>query len=448
MEVHVESTGALTRRLHVKLPASQLEAETDARLTRMAGRAKVPGFRPGKVPMKVIRQQYGENARADAIGELVRQTYPKALEQAGVTPAGQPMIEIAPTSETEFAYSADFDVMPEVKLDRLGELRVRRMTAEVTEADIDRLVDNLRRAARQWEPVERAAAEGDQCVIDFEGTIGGEPFEGNRAADLEVELGSGNLLPDLEKVLVGRAPGEAFEADVHFPDDYRAEELRGKTAHFTGKVKAVRAGQLPELDDAAFLAQHGIEGTEGIDGLRAKARTALTTERDRVVRLRQREQVMEQLLELHPLEVPPSQVAGEIERLREETAGRMNMGRVAPEKAAELLPDALFESRARQRVALGLLIGEVIRVREIKLDQAAVETRLADIARDYERPEEVIQYYRSQPQVMNNLAGAVLEEQVVDALLADVEVTEESVSLDELLRRTPDAGGAGENEDA
>lgn len=440
MEVHVEATGALTRRLHVKLPAAELQAEVEARLKRMASRARIPGFRPGKAPLKVIRQQYGDSLRLDAISELVRRSYPQALEQAKVQPAGTPHIEIeSETPDAPLAYTASFDVFPEINLETLGKLVIERPTVEVTDADIDRLIDNLRRARREWETVQRPAQDGDRCTVDFEGRIDGEAFAGNRGDKVEVELGSGQFLRELEASLLGHAAGDRFTADVRFPDDYRREDLRGKTATFEVTLHQVQQPRLPEVDEA-FLQAHGVSAEAGVQGLREKCRSALHSERDKAVRSRLRQQVLEQLLARHPLEVPPSQVEAEVARLREEAAARMNLGKMKPERKAQLLPAELFESRARQRVALGLLIAEVIRVRGIELDAAKVQAALDEIAADYENPEQVRDYYRAHPELMRGLSSRVLEDQVIDALLADAELREQPMSLDELLQNAAQGG--------
>ena len=443
MEVNVESTGALTRSLHVKIPVEKLEQEVGARLRQMAGRARIPGFRPGKAPMKVIQQQYGESARMDAISELLRSTYPEAVTQAGVEPAGMPRFEIESQAPDEpLAYVAHFDVYPEIKLDKLDSLKVERPVVEVTEADVDRLVENLRKARRDWQPAGRPAAKGDQCKVSFDGKVDGEPFNGGKGNDVEVELGAGQFLPDLENAIVGHSEGDAFSADVAFPDDYQREDLRGKTAQFDVTLNSVKAAHWPEID-AEFLKAHGVDESAGEAGLREKCRKSLETERDRAVHNQLKQAVFEQLAQAHPIEVPPSRVEQEIERMRGETAQRMGLDRMGKkldaEKLAQMLPAELFEPRAKQRVGLGLLVGEFIRERKVEVDERRVEVTLEGLAKDYENPDELRQYYLSNAEMMRGLRNAVLEDQVVDLLLEQAQQSDKSVTLDELLKSAQQA---------
>ena len=442
MEVHVESAGGLARRLHVKVPSERVERQLGLRLQQLAARARIPGFRPGKAPMKVIQQQYGESARLDVIGELVRQTWPEALAQARVQPAGAPNFEITSEKAGEpLAYVASFDVFPEVKLDKLDALSVTRPVVEVTDADVERLVENLRKARRTVEKVERAARAGDIAVVDFDGKLDGEAFQGGKGEKVEIEIGEKQFLPDLENALVGHAAGDAFGADVRFPEDYRAENLRGKVAQFEVSLHEVREPKAAAID-GEFLKAHGVDEAAGLEGLRVKCRTALEAERDKAIRTRQKRELLDQLLAAHPIEVPASQVQQEVERMREETAQRMGLNqraaqarnKLTPQKRAELLPDALFEAAAQRRVALGLLIGETIKAKNIELDAARVDKQLDEIAADYEQPEQIKQHYRSQPQLMQGLRALVLEEQVVEALLKDAKSSETPMSLEDLLK--------------
>lgn len=433
MEVHVDSPGGLRRQMRVRVPAEQVAKAVDERLSRLASRAKLPGFRPGKAPRKVIEQQFGDSARMEAISDLVQQTYPQALSQAGVSPAGQPQIDITAEKAGEaFEYVANFEVYPEVQLTALDALQIEKPAVEITEADIDKLVGNLRKARRSFVEVARPAQAGDQVKIDFLGKVDGVAFPGGEGQDIQFEIGESRFLPDLENGLVGHSAGEHFVVDVKFPDDYRAEDLRGKTAQFEVTLKELREPKLPDID-AEFLKSHQVEESAGEAGLREKCRAALEKERDKAVRSRLKSQALEQLLKLNPIELPQALIQQEIPRLREEAAARMNLAKIDPAKRAELLPDALFEQTAHQRVALGLLIGEVIKARDVKLDSARVEAALDGIAADYEQPEQVKAYYRSRPEMMQGLRAMVLEDQVVDSLIAGVTPSEKPMSLEALL---------------
>jgi trigger factor len=438
MEIHVESAGGLSRRLHVKIPYERVERELGLRLKQLAARARIPGFRPGKAPLKVVQQQYGESARLDVIGELVRQTWPEAAAQAKVQPAGAPDFQITSEKAGEpLAYVASFDVFPEVKLDQLDRIEVVRPEVEISDADVERLIGNLRKARRTLEPVNRAAQVGDVAVVDFDGQLDGQPFQGGKGEKIEIEIGEKQFLPDLENAIVGHSAGDSFDADVNFPADYRREDLQGKTARFAVKLLEVREPRLPAIDDE-FLKVHGVEEGSGEEGLKAKCRTALEAERDKAIRTRLKREVLDQLLAAHPIEVPKSQVDQEVARLREETVNRMQLNRAGNKLKADqlqqMLPDTLFESNAQRRVALGLLIGEVIKARGIKPETARVEKALDEIAADYEQPEQVKQFYRSRPDMMQGLQAVVLEEQVVESLLAGARTSELKMTLEDLLK--------------
>ncbi len=438
MQVHLESQTGLARSLRVQIPAERVEKAVTARIKRIASRAKLPGFRPGKAPMKVIEAQYRDAARYEVMNDLVSETYPEALDKAQVQPAGQPRIEIAGDSSAGFEYTAHFDVYPEIKLDKLDTFAVNRPVVEITEADVDRLIENLRRARKSFSEVSRAAIETDQVTVDFIGKMDGEEFQGGKGNDVSFEIGAGQFLPELEKGMVGHAAGEQFTVDVTFPADYRAEALKGKAAQFDVTLKTVKAVVLPALDDAEFLKAHGVEAGDGEAALRAKSRTALENERSKATKGRIKGQVLDQLLAAHPIDVPQGLIAQELPRLREEAANRMGLdrqagGKIKPEKAKELLPDQLFEATARRRVALGLLIGEVIKSQNITLDAGKVEQTLNEMATDYEEPEQVKQFYRSRPDLLQGLKAVVLEDQVVDALVARATITDTPLSLELLL---------------
>ncbi|WP_428312581.1 trigger factor [Hydrocarboniphaga sp.] len=431
MEVQLEAAGGLLRQLKVRIPAENVAKAVDQRLKQMSSRAKIPGFRPGKAPFKVIQQQYGASARMDAVSDLVQKSYPEALGKAGVNPAGMPKIDI--TAETEgqpLEYVASFEVYPEIVLQGLGALAIEKPVVNIQDSDIDKLVDNLRKGRRELEVVSRAAAAGDLVNIDFDGKLDGVAFQGGKGDKVEFEIGAGQFLPDLENGIVGHAAGESFVVPVSFPENYQSEELKGKTAHFDVTVNEVKGAKLPDVDDAEFLKAHNVDSAAA---LRDKGLKALENERDKAIRGRLKSQALEQLLSQNPIDVPAALIEQEVPRLREDAAQRMNLRNLPAEKRDELLPASLFEQTARRRVALGLLIGEVIKERAIKLDPARVDKALDDMAADYEQPEEVKQYYRSNAQMMQSLSAVVLEDQVVESLLDGITPTEQPMSLEQLL---------------
>lgn len=433
MDVQIETPGGLVRQLRVRIPAQQVSNAVDERLKKLAGRAKIPGFRPGKAPLKIVQQQFGESARLDVVQDLVRGSYPEAVNKAGVRPAGSPSFEVLAEKPGEpLEYLARFEVYPEIKLKSLDRLKIEKPVVEVTPADIDKLIESLRRSRRTMKPGERPAQDGDIVTVDFEGKLDGEGFQGGKGENTEVEIGTGRFLPDLERSFIGRNPGDAYSQDVKFPQDYRAENLRGKTAQFEVTIKGVKQPQLPELD-AEFLKAHGVEESAGVEGLRAKLTTALEAERDKAVKNKLKQQALDQLLESNPIEAPQGMVQQEILRLRDETAARFNAAKLKPDQLLKMLPDESLAPSAKRRVSLGLLIGEVLKEKKIVMSQDKLNTLLDEMAADYQQPEQVKQHYRSRPELLQGLRAIVLEEQVVEALIAGVTPTDKAMSLDELL---------------
>ncbi|MGH8505452.1 MAG: trigger factor, partial [Stenotrophobium sp.] len=338
MEVQVEVPGGLRRQMRVRVPADRVNKAVSQRLKQMASRAKIPGFRPGKAPFKVIEQQYGESARLDAVSELVQQTYPEALGQAGVNPAGPPKVDITVENPGEpLEYVASFEVYPEIALNDLSSLKIEKPVVEISEADVDKLVLNLRKARQTLNEVSRVARIGDTVQMDFVGRIDGEAFAGGEGKDVSIELGNSQFLADLENGVVGHAAGEEFTADVTFPADYRREDLRNKKSQFRVTLQNVKEAVLPEINEE-FLKAHGVEAAAGEAGLREKGRTALTKERDKAIQNRLKLQALDQLLAVNPIEVPTALVEQEIPRLRDETTARMNVGKMDKDKLRELLP--------------------------------------------------------------------------------------------------------------
>lgn len=433
MDVQLDTPGGLVRELRVKIPAQQVSRAVDERLKAIAGRAKIPGFRPGKAPMHVVLQQFGASARHEVVQDLVRSSYPEAIDKAGVRPASAPSFELTAELEGQpLEYKARFEVYPEIKLKALDKLKIERPVSEVGDADVEKLLESLLRNRRTWVAVDRAVKTGDTVNIDFLGSIAGEPFSGGKGEDVEVEVGAGRFLPELDGSFAGRKAGDTYTQDVSFPADYRAEALQGKTAQFAVTLKSVREAKLPEID-GEFLKAHGVDEAAGVAGLRAKLKTALDAERDKAVKSRLKQQALDQLLEHNPIEVPKGLLEQELPRLREETAARFNTGKLKPEQMQKLLPDEMLMPMAQRRVALGLLIGEVLKEKKVILNQDRLGTLLDEMASEYEKPDMVRQHYRSRPDLMQGLRAIVLEEQVVEALIAGVQPTDKAVPLDELL---------------
>lgn len=432
MEVNLEIPGGLKRELRVTIPADRVAKAVDERLRNISQRARLPGFRPGKAPFKVVQQQYGASARQEAVTDLVQSSYPEALNKAGVRPAGKPQFNVTLEKQGEaLEYVASFEVFPEIVLNGLDTLEIELPVVEVTEADVDRLVLNLRKGRRTLNTVARAAASGDMVKLDFDGKLDGESFPGGKGEGVEIELGAGQFLPDLENGIVGHPAGESFEVPVNFPADYRAEHLRGKTAQFAVTVHEVKEAELPPVEDAEFLKAHNVDSVEA---LRTKAREALENERNKAIQRRRKIQVMEQIGKLNPVEnVPANLVAQEIERTRLQMAERMNMRNVPPEKLAEMLPAQLMEPQAKQKVALGLVLAEIIKQKNVQIDPQRVAAALDQIARDYEQPDMVKAHYFANPHLLDGIRSVVVEDQTVELLLEGSRSVEKPMTLEQLL---------------
>lgn len=430
MMVSVETTAGLERRMTVQVPAEKIENEIDSRLRRYGKTAKIKGFRPGKVPMQVVRQRYGGQVREEVLNEMMRSSFIEALGQEKLRPAGGPRIEPGKLEQgVDLEYTATFEVYPEITLTGHEGMKIRRPTAEITEADIDDMMDRLRRQRAEWEVTEKAAAEGDQITVDFKGTLDGEPFSGGEGQDVAVVLGRGSMLPDFETGLKGMTAGEEKEVTVNFPDDYGAAELAGRTAVFQVTARAVAVEKLPEFDDA-FCESFGItEG--GVDRLRKEVADNMARELAQVSRARMKEQVLDQLVEANETDLPRILVDQEIRVMQESAARRMGLD---PADSANLPPAETLEPQASRRVKLGLLVAEVIGQADIELDQTRVRQRLMELAASYGRPEEVIKMYTSNPEMMGQIEAEVMEEQVVDWLIEHAETTDEASSFGELMQ--------------
>jgi trigger factor len=427
MQVSVESTGALERRMEVSVPSERVEKAVDERLQRVSRTAKLKGFRPGKAPIKVIRQQFGAQVRQEVLTDLLQSSFAEAVTQQKLSPTGGPRIEPISTGPGEdLRYRAVFEVFPEVTLKSLEGLAVTRPQAEVTEADVDAMVENLRSQKPKFEPVERPSRESDRVTMDFVGLIDGQPFEGSKGEDVTVLLGSGRMLREFDTAITGLSAGERRTIDVRYPDDYHNKDLAGRTAQFDVSVKTVEERHLPELDDE-FCREYGVtEG--GVEQLRREVGDNMRRELEENVRSRIKLQVLDRLLEANPVEVPRSLVDAQVREMQLDTARRMGARDVSQLPAPEP-----FVEPARKRVALGLLVGELIRSQGIALDRGRVEARLAELAAGYPEPEAVLKVYRQNTEAMRQIENAILEDQAVEFLLSRARVDEQPSTFREIM---------------
>ena len=440
MRVSVETTSGLERRLTVGVPADQIDTAVDKRLQEEARNVRLPGFRPGKVPMRVMKQRFGAGVRQEVLGEVISRSFQEAVMSENLRPAGQPSIEARKMDAgQDVEYTATFEVFPAVEVNSLEDLAIEKPMAEVSDADIDDIVEVFRKQQGQLVSAERAAKEGDTVIIDFEGFRDGEVFEGGSGEGTSLELGSGRMIPGFEDGLIGASAGEEKRLKLTFPEDYQKEDLAGADVEFKVSVSEVQELELAAVD-AALFAQYGLEeGTE--DDFRAEVKQNMERELRNAVEASVKTQVMDAVLAAHQeLELPASLIAQEVNAMRQQMF--QQFGGAAPQDMdlASILPDEMFAEQAERRVKLGLVMAEMISQSELTAEPAKVREAIEDIASTYQDPEEVINWYYSENEQLAGIESRVLEDAVVDKLLSEAAIAEIECSYqDALAKARPDA---------
>ncbi|MBL0231555.1 MAG: trigger factor [Moraxellaceae bacterium] len=431
MQVSVENISGLERRLKIAVPASQVEQAVNKKINQTARTIKIDGFRVGKVPVNVVKKRYGASIRAEALDDIIRDAYVGALQQTELKIAGFPSIEPISFDEgKDIEFAAIVEVYPEVTVADFAALFVERPTSDVTDADIDSMIANLRRQRATWEESTEAAADQDRLTIDFAGSIDGEAFEGGVAQDFNIALGSKRMIAGFEEQLVGVKVGDELTINVTFPADYQAENLAGKEAQFKINVKKVVKPVLPELN-AEFLTAFGVKDGD-VEQFRGDVRKNMERELRNAIRAKVKASVFEALVNANALEVPKALVADEITRQREQALKQF--GGASAQIKPEMLPDDLFADNAKRSVALGLLVSAIIEKNEVKVDADRVRALVDEVAQSYEEPEQVVQWYYSNKEQMAQVQSAVLEDQVVDLILAAAQLSDKAIGYEELLR--------------
>jgi trigger factor len=436
MQTNLERLGELVRRLSVTLPAAEIESEVENRLKRLSRTVKLHGFRPGKVPLKVVAQQFGTQVRQEVLGDAMQKSFGEAIREQNLKIAGYPRFDAAPPAENaaDFVYSATFEVYPDVTVGDISGATIRRAVHEVTEDDVEQTVQTLRKQRVRYEPAEREAQTGDRVKLDFHGTIDGQEFSGNSGKDMQAVLGEGRLLPEFERNVAGMGAGATKTFELRFPDDYHGKEVAGKTARFEVSVTEVAAPHLPEVD-AAFAKELGIA-----DGDVGKMRAEIRANLEREVRLRlknrTKDQVMQALLDKTTLETPQGLVRAELERMqaaaRQDLAARgLKVGDDTP------LPADLFEKQAQRRVSLGLILAELVKAHRLHATPEQVRAMVEEQAQSYERPAEMVKWYYASQDRLREIESAALEENVVEWALRTAKVQDEKISFDELMGNKP-----------
>jgi len=427
MQVSVENTGKLERRMQVQVPAERVSKEIDARLKSLSRTARLNGFRPGKAPIKVIRQQFGMQVHREVIGELLQSSFAEAVTAKQLSPAGNPRIEPQSVDEgKDLTYVATFEVFPEVALAPIESLEFERLTSEVTESDIDAMILRLRKQQMKYTAVSRAAASGDKVSIDFSGTIDGVEFAGGKGENIAIVVGEGRMLPELEQGLIGAAPGDHRDVTVNFPADYRATELAGKAAVFAVDVKTVEEPTLPELDEE-FCNIFGVtEG--GVAKLREDVAANMRRELEQTLRNRNKTAVMEKLYQANPIDVPNALLESQIRDMQVEA-----MRRSGAKDVSQAPPREPLVAPARRRVALGLLFNDIIRREQLVADPGRTNARLDEMVGAYGDPDGMKRAYLQNADAMRQVESLALEDQVVDWVLGHGKVRDTVVSFKELM---------------
>jgi len=429
MQVSVENTGDLSRVMTVAIPADEVEAQVQTRLKRLAKNARLPGFRPGKAPLKIIDAQYGEQVLQEVAGSLIQSSLQDAFTQQDLIPAGTPDIE-PKTMERgkDIEFTASFEVYPEIHKPDLQGVTVERPVCEIGEADIDRTIETMRRQQMRYQPVDRAAADGDQVTVDFKGTIDGEPFAGGEAEDHKLVLGQGQFLEEFEQGLAGAATGDQRTVTVEFPDDYHGQDVAGRAVEFMIDVKEVAGPELPEVNEE-FVKSFGIEDGD-VDKFRQEVADNLARERDERVSRLTRARVMDALIRENQIEVPDKLVEQETQSLIQMNRSMLQQQGMPVD---QFDPDPeQYRPEAERRVAMGLILSEIVQRNGMTADPERVNQRIERMAASYEQPEAFVQWYHSSKERMQQIESTVLEEQVVEKLLEEADVQDAPISLEEL----------------
>ena len=435
MQVSIESSTGLERQLKIGVPADRIEKEVTERLQKATKTVRIAGFRKGKVPLKVVKQQYGKGVRQEVVGEVVNSSFYEAIKQEDLHPVGQPRIDdVTDTEGQDLEYIAVFEVYPEVALADLSKVSIARPVTDLNDSDVETMIEVLRNQQATFDVVERSAEEGDQVNINYVGTQKKVEFAGGSAEAQDLILGSNSMIPGFEDGLVGVSAGDETVLKLKFPKDYHAEELKGKAVQFAVKVNSVAAKQMPEMDDEFFKLYGVSEGGE--EKFREDVRNNMERELRNAIRNKVKNRVMDQLFDLNKVELPKALVANEITQLKQQMIQQFGGGQ---QFDPSMLPDEMFTAKAERRAALGVIVSEVVKAEELTPDEDSVRERINEIASTYDQPKEVVDYYYSQQELLSSVEAVVLEDQVTELVLSKATVSEEPLSYEEAIKPDPEA---------
>jgi len=430
MQVSVENVSPLERRLTISVDAAQIDEAVQKELQNLSRRVKIKGFRAGKVPMKVVAQHYGQNVRLQVMQDVMQSSFYEAVTQEKLRPAGAPSFEpVSTDAGKEFEYKATFEVYPDISLADFSSVTVEKPVCEITESDVDAMLETIRKQHITWQPVERAAKAEDKVTIDFTGTVDGVAFEGGSGSDMAVEIGKGRLIAGFEDGLVGLSIGDEKTLELTFPEQYHNHELAGKPVQFAVKVKNVEEPVLPPVD-SELAKKLGVEDGD-LEKLRSEVKQNMQRELDDSLASMQKKAVMDKLLEVNPIEVPQSLVESESQALAQQMAANLERQGM-PREQTQLAP-SIFEAEAKRRVSLGLIMSEIVKRNDIKADENAVRARVDAIAAPYEQPDQVVKWYYGDKRRLAEIESLEIESQVVNWILGQTKVTEKNQTFNEVM---------------
>ncbi|MYA37242.1 MAG: trigger factor [Gammaproteobacteria bacterium] len=429
MRVELSSSEGLERKLTIAVPAAEVDASVAERLRETAKNIRLNGFRKGKVPLSIVKKRFGPGIRQEVVGELMNKSFVEAIEQEGLRPAGQPKLELTELDEgKDLQFAAVFEVVPEIELPDFSRIKVESLTAEVTDEDIANMIETLRKQRQTWEQVERAAAADDLVSIDYAGRVDGEEFEGGKAENAGVLIGSERMIPGFEESIKDRQPGDEFTCKLKFPDEYHQEDLAGKDVEFDIRLNRVSEARLPEVDDE-FYKSFGVE-EGGEDAFREEIVRNMERELKAARRSKLKGKLTEAVVKRANITVPEAMMSEEVARLRAQAAESMGgAGENMPD-----LPDDLLRDQARRRVVMGLVLTEIVKTKELKADAAKVREAIEELASTYESPEEVVRWYYGNEEQLSAIEASVLEDQVFDYISEQAKLTEKTVTYQEAIR--------------
>ena len=431
MQVSVETMGGLERRLKISVEAESFESEITTKLKETSRRIKLPGFRPGKVPLKEVRRRFGPAVRAEVAQEIMQSAYMDAVNQEELSPAGAPELDIVNIDiGADLEFTATFEIFPSIEIADLSGVKIKQPVAEVQTEELETMISRLQEQRKEWIDLDQGSKseQGHRITVDFVGKMDGEEFEGGTGQEIQIEIGSGQMIEDLEKGLIGLSAEESVTIPVTFPDDYQADNLKGKAAEFEVSVKKLEEPKIPPLDES-FFKLFGVDDDD-VEAFRAKIRENMENEVDQSSKGQVKRQVMDQLFELHDFSTPKALIERECDVLRDQMMQQLQMP-VKPD--TDPLPSELFKDEAEKRVRVGLIINEIVSAENLSADSDKVRERIETIAQPYDQPEQIINFYYGNEQQLQQVEMAVLEDTVIDHVLAQVNVEKLSSNYDDVV---------------